>query len=273
MKVLLSIAALAVLTSTVFCGCDDGNSPVSTAPAVENLGRVIIPLPKNHAENIRSVDIETAQTYTNFYEAVFIKDNETLSTTAEAGAGQIEISVAKGVYTILLAAGCKASGLATPLLLASGYVEGQNIDDGENVVKITLKPIAVDIIVDAEVAQGAAFDVRVDIDTKNPFITLAALPLCFNSATNKISSVDFSTSGNVYTWEYEPTAPSTTGEITVFIAHSVDIFPKSSWYIGYYNTTASNTNFKEVRNHYRKIISVIANGDLPKVNLVIEWSD
>ncbi|MDR0784784.1 MAG: hypothetical protein LBE74_02730 [Treponema sp.] len=267
---LLTTAALAVLISTVVYGCDDGNSPASPAPVGEKQGRVIIPLPKNPAQNARSVEFETVQTYTNFYEAIFTKDDVSLSVTAEEGAEQIEINIAEGVYTILLAAGCK-SGLATPLLLASGYVEGRAINAGENIVEITLKLIAVDITAPEEVVQDQTFDMQVDVDTKNPFVKLTSLPLSFNPVGSKIDSTDFSNNGDVYTWKYEITAPSTTGNITAFIAHSFNIVPKSSWYIGYYNAT--NTHFKDVKDNYKKTITVAADGDLPKVNLVIKWEN
>jgi hypothetical protein len=267
---LISTAALVVMISAVVCGCDDGNSSASTAPADTKRGRVIIPLPQNNASNARSVDLETAQTHTNFYEAVFIKDNVTQSAVAGEGAEQIEINIAEGVYTILLAAGCKST-LTTPLLLASGYVEGKSITTGDNVVEITLKPIAVEITAPAEVVQDKVFDVQVDIDTKNPYITLTTLPLYLNTTNNTITSSDFTNSGNTYTWTYEVNAPSAIGNNVVFISQTVNVIPKSSWYIGYY--ASSTSHFKSIRDYYKKTVSVIVDDNLPKVNIVIGWEN
>ncbi|MDR0411803.1 MAG: hypothetical protein LBH75_07525 [Treponema sp.] len=270
MRILQSLAALALLTSAVVCGCDNGNSSVSSVPDGEKKGRIIIPLPKNSVQDARSIELGTAQAYTNFYEAVFINDNATLSVTAGAGVEQIEANVVEGVYTILLAAGYK-SGLTAPLLLGSGYVQGQAINDGENIVEITLKTIAVDIIAPAEVVQNKIFTMQIDVDTKNPLITLTTLPLSFNptAAGVRTERTDFSNNGTVYTWMYEVGAPSTTGSIKVFIAHSFSIVSKSNWYIGYYN--ANNNHFSEVKDNYQKTITIIADDNLPKVNLVIGW--
>jgi hypothetical protein len=227
-------------------------------------------LPKNHTNNARSVNLETARIYTNYYEVVFIKDNVTQSAVAGEGAEQIEINIAEGVYTILLAAGCKST-LVAPLLLASGYVEGVSITAGDNVVEITLRPIAVEITAPAEVIQNKTFAVRVDIDTKNPYITLATLPLCFNTSNNRINSSDFTNSGNNYTWTYEVNAPPTIGANVVFISQTFNAIPKSSWYIGYYTSSASH--FENIRDYYRKTVSVVQEDDLPKVNIVVEWRD
>jgi hypothetical protein len=268
---LLSTAALALMISAALCGCDTGNScSVSLAHVDEKQGRVIIPLPGSHANNARSVDLETARTYTNCYEVVFIKDNVAQSATAGEGAEQIEINIAEGVYTILLAAGRKST-LVTPLLLASGYIEGKSITAGDNVVEITLKPIAVEITAPAEVVQGKTFDVRVDIDTKNPYVTLATLPLCFNTSNNKFNSSDFTNSGNTYTWTYEVNAPLATGDNVVFISQAFNALPKSSWYIGYY--TSSAAHFENIRDYYKKTVSVIPEDNLPKVNIVVEWEN
>jgi hypothetical protein len=258
------------MISAVVCGCDDGNSSGSPARADEKQGRVIIPLPKNRANDARGVDLETARTHTNFYEAVFIKDNVTQSVTAGEGADQIEINIAEGVYTILLAAGSKGT-ITNPLLLASGYVEGQSITAGDNVVEVTLKPIAVEITAPAEVVQDKTFDVRVDIDTKNPYITLTTLPLCFNTTNTKITSSDFTNSGNTYTWNYEVNAPSAVGDNVVFISQLFNVIPKSSWYIGYY--ASSSSHFENIRDHYKKTVSVIVDDNLPKVNIVVGWEN
>jgi hypothetical protein len=268
---LLATAALAVMVSVIVCGCDTGNScSVSSAQTDEKRGHVIIPLPRNHTNNERSVNLETAQTYTNYYEAVFIKDKVTQSATAGEGAEQIEITIAEGVYTILLAAGCKST-LTNPLLLASGYVEGKSITAGDNIVEITLRPIAVEITAPAEVVQNQTFDVRVDIDTKNPYVTLATLPLYFNTLNTKINSSDFTNSGNNYTWTYEVDAPPAIGANVVFISQTFNAIPKSSWYIGYY--AASTSHFENIRDYYRKTVSVIQADDLPKVNIVVKWGD
>jgi hypothetical protein len=274
MLLILSIIVSGVLTGTVIFGCAGAGAQVSIDAQVQaesdERARVVILLPESRVEGVRSVDIETAQTHVNFYEAVFIKGDTALSATAGEGEGSIEINLVEGVYTILLAAGYKSS-LATPLLLASGYLEGQTVGAGENVIRMTLKTIAVDITAADSVVQNETFEVRIDIDVKNPFITLAALPLCLNASSNKIGGVDLGINGNVHTWKYEVGAPATMGDLTVFIAHSFKVFGKSDWYIGYYNASASNNNFKEVRDFYKKTISVIANGGLPKVSLVVEW--
>jgi hypothetical protein len=267
----LSTAALAVMVSVIVCGCDTGNScSVSPAQTGEKRGHVIILLPGNHTDNARSVSLETAQTYTNYYEVVFIQDNVTQSATAGEGAEQIELDIAEGVYTILLAAGCKST-LAAPLLLASGYVEEKSIIAGDNVVEITLRPIAVEITAPAEVVQNETFEVRVAIDTKNPYVTLATLPLYFNTLTPKINSSDFTNSGNNYTWTYAVDAPPAIGANVVFISQTFNALPKSSWYIGYY--ASSTSHFENIRDHYRKTVSVVQADDLPKVNIVVKWED
>ncbi|MDR0644726.1 MAG: hypothetical protein LBG05_07440 [Treponema sp.] len=271
---LLLTAALAVLISTAICGCDDGNSSVSPVPAGENLGRVIIPLPKNYAGNARSVGLESAQNYTNFYEALFIKDDVTLSVTAEEGVDQIEINIAEGVYTILLIAGCKSS-LATPLILASGYVEGQDIHVGENVITITLKPIDVDITAPDSVTQNESFEVKIEVDTRNPLIDLTtfSLPLYLDSLSTKFDSVDIVKNENFYTWTYTVTAPQSIPKngMMLYISSSVKLLGEKTWYLGYY--IDSGTNFKGIKDFYKKIIPVTADTNLPKVSLVIEWAN
>jgi hypothetical protein len=113
--------------------------------------------------------------------------------------------------------------------------------------------------------------VRVDIDTKNPYVTLATLPLCFNTLTPKINSSDFTNSGNNYTWTYEVTAPLTVGVNVVFISQTFNAIPKSSWYIGYYAASASH--FENIKDYYKKTVSVVQADNLPKVNIVVEWED
>jgi len=213
---LFAIIAFAGLAATA---C---RSPAGQQPEPDTV-RVLIPLPG--VPGGRSLGLDTAREYTNYFE-VFFRGAGTPPTFHSASAtlaqGSIETEVPAGTYDILLFAGHRP-GNGQPLLLASSYVLNRGIVLGQvNRVEMELGTFDVGLAAPASVLPSAGFTVTVDIDTRNPLITELpgsgsgiALSLSYQGGSVTLPFV--SSAGNLWRYGGTVTAPATEVSASIWL--------------------------------------------------------
>ena len=179
------IFILSILFLVLFaCPTNTKKEPDTTPTTVPNnpnkLTQVVIKLPKEitSSNESRAVGIIEAKNFTNYYEAVVAKKvsgSYTSYYTGSANKNDTSIMItleSAGTYDILLLAGFK-DGSSTPLLLASGSEVGKIITLGiVNEINMKLDTFDVGIKSPDSVYTSSAFNVVVEINTRNPLISL-----------------------------------------------------------------------------------------------------
>lgn len=169
MKKLLAITVIILCLSS----CQNILENYYTSLKTKELVKVTIPLPQS--KESRGFNINEVITYTDYFEVVF-KNNSTSSfytANATIEQGSIEITIPEGNYDVLLIAGDKDYYLNySPILLASGYVQGKNITlIGPNIIDVVLTLVDFDISVPQKAMIVDDFSVNFVIDFHNPLIT------------------------------------------------------------------------------------------------------
>jgi hypothetical protein len=247
-----------------------------------DLTTVRIMLPSNKEARIASSD---AQSYTNYYEVIFrrLAGNGTYSYFSENAASEdiyIEIEVAAGNYDILLLAGIHYNiGDGYNVLLASGYIENKIIISDEiNVIDIILKTIDFNVELPEEVETGNDFDIDIEINTKNPLVSIYFSRIDITSIDEPASFenilYDLNTvlkDKTIYNYTCHALAPLSSGHGKVEVSfYYYPFHDRSYWYIKpYWNDP--DPNYPEINEQCLKPITFFVKSSLPKIQINILW--
>jgi hypothetical protein len=264
-------------------GCSNLNSGDNGLEVAE-LAKVVIPLPKD--AQVRSVGLTNAKNYTDYFEVYFRRNDSGTyvyySQSASASDASIELNIPVGTYDILLLAGYKG-GNTNPLLLASSYVMSRSLTLEEtNEVNMVLATVDVNIVCSDTVALGDTFNVKIEVDTKNPLLVLSwsnaineGMRYDDGSTETNKSPANLTNDANVYTLNYGSlTAPLSAGNGSLktsirywaFQDSAHQNMDKKMWMLAEYGNG-------DLGSHYIKSVNFTEGQGMPDIVINITWPE
>jgi hypothetical protein len=286
MKDRLALVLGFVLMALYVLGIAGCSNPNSGDNGLEEAGmaKVVIPLPKN--DLVRSVGITNTKNYTDYFEVYFRRNDSGAyvyySQSASASDESIELNIPIGTYDILLLAGYKGEN-TNPLLLASSYVMSRSLVLEEtNEVNMVLATVDVNIVCSETVALGDTFDVKIEVDTKNPLLVLSWANainerIGYNNGSAETSKgpETLTNDANVYTLNY--------GSLTAPLSAGNGSLKASIRYWAFQDSAHQNMDKKmwmlaehgnvELGSHYVKSVNFTEGQGMPDVVINIAWPE
>jgi|GEM_PF-3388747 len=244
--------------------------------------RVVIPLPE--IPDARSIGLDTARAYTNYFEVFFRRTDSTPATFYSASAtlaeGSIETEVPAGTYDILLFAGHRRGNNFSPLLLASSYVLNRGIVWGEvNQIHMVLETLDVNITAPDNVVPAEDFTVTVEVDTKNPLIAElpasgSGIPLNLSYQSGNVTLPFVSSSNNLWQYSGTLTAPAMDVEGNMWLdGLALTPFSQGSFGSWYWTLPSSWGNALNALLIGRDIVISAPVIGTPDVEIIITWPE